>query len=181
MCGCESVRAVCARRFCALPPQGASQSSSPTRSLPSRRWTALCGVGVAGRGSRGEGRRKAGGEGQREDARVAAGAGSQPHSPWGPFARRRAGAQPTARGGGRAQPGAPRAAAAAAEPRAALSGRRLSPPSHLRGAGEAGELGVWTRAPRPGCRTPRSRLRRARGTRGPHGRRTPRPPASPTA
>lgn len=35
----------------------------------SRRWTALCGVGVAGRGESGEGRRKAGGEGQREDAR----------------------------------------------------------------------------------------------------------------
>lgn len=99
---------MCAQRLCAPPPLGALQSSSPTRSLPSRLWLALEGA---------KGRRAEGGEpGERGAAQRGVG-GQRPCSPrdlpWGPFALAPGGRR--ARGGGSAQPGAPRAAAAAAK------------------------------------------------------------------
>lgn len=126
-------RAASSRRF-------ANFLTHPEPSLP---------PGAGTGGPEGGGRQRS--DGLREGAR-------RRHSPWGPLALAPAGAQPTARGGGPAQPGAPRAAAAAAEPR--------------RGAGGAGGAGCGPggRLPPP----PQPRTRRGRGAPG-----APRRPAAP--
>lgn len=104
------MRVVCAPRLRALPPQGASQSSSPTRSLPP-----ACGS-QGGRGAEGGTREGARGRGANTRRTGRRRRGRRLHLPYGPFALAPAGSRPTARGGGPAQPGAPRAAAAAAVP-----------------------------------------------------------------
>jgi hypothetical protein len=128
---------VCAPGLRALPPPGAFQSSSPTRSLPSCLVDGTgVGVGVGGSQREGGKEERRGSPQEREAAstyRVAR------------LPLRGAGAGPTARGGGSAQPGPPRAAAAAAEPAggARAGGGSSSRGASSRGAGGAGTLGGW--------------------------------------
>lgn len=142
MCGCESVRGVCAQRLRALPPPGASQSSSPTRSSPP-----ACGLHWGRRREAGRPR----GEGERRDARIIEERGSGRHLPCGPIALAPAGSRADGEGRrpcpARGASGGGRSSGAR---RRRSGGRRLFPPSLLQGAGCAGG-GGWevTRAPPP--------------------------------
>lgn len=176
VCGCERVP-VCVRvGLRALPPRGALQSSSPTRSLPSR----LCIAAGGGGGQRGVG--KPGGEGHGREARVAVGEASRRHLPCGSFA--------LAPGGSRADGAGRRPCAASLvrlgrrpqqrSPRAAYGRRAAAPaePPPRAGAGGAGGVGVRTRAAATAAARG-SRSRPAAGGRGPRGPRTQRRPATP--
>lgn len=161
----------------ALPPRGALQSSSPTRSLPSRLWIAAGGGGAEGDGetrgrgarARGAGRRRRGEQRTLTVWLVCPCAGREPSR------RRGAAALPCpaslVRLGRRPQQRSPRAAhgraaAAPAEP----------PPGE--GAGGAGGVGVRTRAAATAAAR-ESRSRPAAGGREPRGPRTQRRPATP--
>lgn len=143
------MRVVCAPRLRALPPQGASQSSSPTRSLPP-----ACGSqwGRGAEGGTGEGARGRGAKTRRAGRRRRGMPAALTVWPVCPCAGREptdgAGRRPCpagcASGGGRSSGARGRR----------TGGRRQLPPSVLPGAGGTGGVGCGPEPPPPQPRGP---------------------------